>query len=146
MDMVNQFFSQFLEKPTAPQTRVSRFNILCGAFYLSVGFSFLFLPNLQSDLGLVPAFQGQEEGLFRTFGFAVVVIGYLYVFGSRTNARSFGLSTVVDRLLVPLFGLYILQSTQLETMLILPLCVLDPILAIIAFVLWRKDEAEDQGS
>jgi len=51
----------------------------------------------------------------------VVVVGWFYVMGGRTRAHSFCLATVVDRLLIPAF--------------------LDPLLALGAYAIWRREGA-----
>ena len=134
------FFSELLARPERPRTRLSRYTEACGYLYCLLGLSFLVFPSGQVHLGLLPPFQGQEEGMMRVIGFALTLIGYFYVFGGRTHQSSFGLSTVVDRLLVPFAMLFIYLSSEIELMLILPLGILDPILGLGAFYLWRQDQ------
>jgi hypothetical protein len=44
-------------------------------------------------------FVGDERGLMRAVGLTVVVIGWLYLFGSRTGGRQFIAASVIDRLI-----------------------------------------------
>ena len=136
------FFSQLLERPPQPSNRLSRFTERCGYVYILIGLVFLFAPTTLGILGLIPPFQGQEEALVRVIGFTLSIIGYFYIFGGRTQHNAFGLSTVLDRLLVPCVLLFIYQASEVELMLILPLGILDPILGLVAYALWRKDQAE----
>ncbi len=139
---MGEFFSQLLERPAQPATRLSRYTERCGYFYALSGALFLFAPGLLVLVGVMPPFQGQEEGLIRIIGFTLGLIGYFYVFGGRTQHTAFGLSTVLDRLLVPFFILFIYQVSEVALLLVLPLALLDPILGVGAYVLWRRDEAE----
>ncbi|HAN30707.1 MAG TPA: hypothetical protein DCQ06_03845 [Myxococcales bacterium] len=142
---MNHYFQSLLARPNTPPTRLSLFTERCGYFYAVLGFSFLFAPNAQAALGLLPPFSGQEEGLYRLIGLALGFIGYFYIFGGRGQSKTFGLATVLDRLVVPFLGLYIYLSSSIEVMIVLPLCIIDPILGATAYWLWRKDEADAQG-
>jgi len=59
--------------------------------------------------------------------------------GGRTRADSFGLSTVVDRLLVPvvLVPLWLLGTAPPG--IVLPFAILDPLLGIGAYLIWRRE-------
>ena len=136
------FFSQLMARPEAPQTRLSRYTERCGVVYISLGLAAFCAPALLVTLGWSAPFEGQEEGLIRLMGFLLIVVGYFYIFGGRTHQTAFGLSTVVDRLLVP-FGLgFIYLVSEIELMLVLPMAALDPLLGLGAYVCWRRDEAD----
>ena len=131
------FVRALLHTPS-PSTPLSRFNTLCGFFYLGVGLLNYFWPaNLQATLHTA-AFAGREEGLMRLTGFSLAVIGYFYIFGSRTRSESFGLATVVDRLLVPAFLLPLGLSGAVEPVLAYAFSILDPVLGVIALLIWRR--------
>ena len=136
------YFTQLWARPSTPPTRLSRFTEWCGYGYAVFGAVILFWPNSQVVLGLSPPFQGQEEGLVRTLGFVLMLIGYFYVFGGRTGRTSFGLSTVLDRLLVPFFLAFIYFTSDTPLTLLLPLGALDPILGMVAYACWRADESD----
>ena len=91
---------------------------------------------------MIPAYQGQEEALLRFVGMSLGLIGYFYIFGARTNVKSFGLSTIVDRLLVPFLILFVFSVSEINLVLVLPLAILDPTLAVVAYILWKKDESD----
>jgi hypothetical protein len=94
-------------------------------------------------MGLVGAdpLVGQEPALYRTIGLAVAIIGWFYVFGARTNRDSFGLATFADRILVPFFVVPLVLTGEIDPMLVLPIALLDPVLGIGAFILWKRQNA-----
>jgi hypothetical protein len=61
--------------------------------------------------------------------------------GGRTGAASFGLATVADRALVPVFLLPLLALGEAPASLVLPFAILDPALALGAFLIWRAEPA-----
>lgn len=134
------FFKAMLERPS-PQTPLSRFTERCGVLYLALGAGIFAWPQQFQLVGL-PPFQGQEEGLARVVGFAVMVIGWFYLMGGRTGATSFSLATVFDRLLVPLFLVPLGATGQVSWRLVIPFAILDPALALIAFFIWRSTRAK----
>lgn len=74
----------------------------------------------------------------RVAGFSVLVIGWFYVFGARTRAASFALATVVDRALVPVFLLPLGLTGAIEPNLAYAFSILDPVLGLGAFLVWRR--------
>ena len=139
---MSAFFTQLWARPAEASTRLSRFTQWCGYGYAVVGATIMFFPESQVIVGLSPPFQGQEEGLMRTLGFVLMLIGYFYVFGGRTGRTSFGLCTVLDRFLVPFFLAFIYFTSDTPLYLLLPLGALDPILGLVAYACWRADEGE----
>ena len=138
---MKHFIDQLMKQPDGPQTTLIQFTKACGCMYLGIGMLFLLFPSIVVHLGILSGFQGQEEGLFRMLGLTIAIIGYFYWFGARTQATSFALSTVVDRLLVPFVFLFIYLVCDVHLMLVLPMAILDPILAVVAFLLWKKQES-----
>ena len=136
------FFTELMERPATASTRLSRYTERCGYFYGLLGLSFLLFPSGQAQLGLLAPFEGQEEAMMRIIGFVLCLIGYFYVFGGRTQQTSFGLATVLDRLLVPFVFLFIYQVSEVELMLILPIAIMDPLLGLGAYACWRKDQQQ----
>jgi hypothetical protein len=57
--------------------------------------------------------------------------------GARTRATSFGLATVADRMLVPFFLLPVSFVWGVDPHIIVPFAVLDPILGLGAYWIWR---------
>ncbi|MGB8331271.1 MAG: hypothetical protein WCE62_14195 [Polyangiales bacterium] len=123
--------------PDEPLTPLARYTQANGLLYLALGLLVYAWPGVMGLVGAGPL-EGQEPGLFRGFGFAIAVIGWFYVIGGRTNRDSFGLATFADRILVPFFALPLIVTGQVDPMLILPVVILDPILGIGAFVIWKR--------
>ncbi len=130
-----------LSRPDEPVTPLARYTAINGVLYLVIGVTFFAAPGLLVFLPDIDPLQGMEEGLLRAVGFTIGIIGWFYVFGGRTNADSFGLATVVDRLLVPLFLVPLAVAGQLPISLVAAFSILDPVLGIGAYVVWRRQRA-----
>jgi hypothetical protein len=63
--------------------------------------------------------------------------GVMYVFGARTRADSFALSTVADRIAVPALLLPPYFTGQVPPGPIFAFALLDPLLALGAYLIWR---------
>jgi hypothetical protein len=129
--------------PEEPLTRLARYTQANGLLYLALGLSMYAWPGMLCLLGADPL-KGQEPALCRTIGLAIAIIGWFYVIGARTNRDSFGLATFADRILVPFFLLPLVFTGQIDPMIVLPIAILDPILGIGAFLIWRKS-SKGQG-
>ena len=131
-----------LSRP-ADLTPLARYTQLNGFAYIAMGLLLYAWPEFTQMTPGTPPFEGTESGLVRLMGFTVAVVGWFYVFGGRTNRDSFGLATVADRLLVPFFMLPLALTGQVAGALIYPIAVLDPVLGIGAYLIWRRtSEAE----
>lgn len=132
------FLSELTHAP--PLSRLSRYIVANGVLYGVLGTSMLLLPGdwLATAL-LLDGWQGQEEGLVRLLGFVLVVVGWFYVMGGRTGASSFALSTVVDRALVPLVMAGLWATGQVTAGLVIGVAVLDPLMGLGAYLLWRSE-------
>lgn len=123
---------------TSPNsTPLARYTAWNGALYLALGAIFYAYPGALQLAGAAP-FAANEEGLVRALGAAVAVIGWLYIFGARTRADSFGLATVVDRLAIPVLLVPLVVLGMVDPFLGVPFAVLDPVLGIGAFVIWSR--------
>ena len=130
------FFQTLMASP--PSTPLSRYTALNGAFYMAFGALTYAWPGVVQVVLMGAPFAGREEGMMRLAGFTVAVIGWFYVMGARTRAASFGLATIVDRALVPVFLLPLGLSGAVEPMVVGTFAVLDPLLALGAFIIWRR--------
>src|SRR5262245_7844740 len=130
------FVQSWLAK--GPSTPLSRYTTANGMFYIAVGATMLAWPGVLQTLMMAAPFAAGEAGLIRVVGFTVAIIGYFYVFGGRTGADSFGLATVVDRLLVPAALLPLGLSGAVDPHLVVPFAILDPVLGVGAFIVWRR--------
>jgi hypothetical protein len=123
--------------PAPPHTPLSRYTTWNGVLYMLFGAVFYATPQaLHVFNGNV--FQAGEEGLTRTLGVPLAVIGYLYIMGARTRSDVFGLATVLDRLVVPLLLVPLVLLGKVDPMLGLPFSILDPILGTGAYLIWRR--------
>ena len=95
------FFSDLLEKPANLST-ASKYAVMNGYIYLAIGALFIVWPGSVQTIFMDAPFVGHESALFRVIGMSLAVIGWLYVFGGRSDARQFGPASVLDRVvLVP---------------------------------------------
>jgi hypothetical protein len=115
------------------QSTLSKYTMLNGVIYLATGVLLILWPGATQTLFFDPPFVGHEEGLMRVIGLTVVVIGWLYFFGGRSGALA--ACTVIDRLIFVPLVLVPLVVTGVFPHLLLTLAVLDPVLAIGAWVI-----------
>jgi len=87
---------------------------------------------------------GYEEALGRAAGLLRAVIGWLLLIGGRARSESFALATVVDRIAIPFFLAYLYRA-GLPLGIALPFAILDPLLALGAYVIWRRERAPSGG-
>ncbi len=130
------FFTALMHR--GPRTGLSRYTEACGILYFLMGLALLAVPTVPAGL-LGIEFAGAEEGYIRLAGLTVSLIGYFYWFGGRTGATSFGLSTVVDRLIIPVVLIPMALAGLIEIKVALPFAILDPILGIGAFLIWKRE-------
>ena len=86
-------------------------------------------------------FRMTDVGSIRALGMALMIIGWFYVMGGRTGKASFVLATFVDRLLVPALLVPLWWLGELAGVVALPFAILDPVLGIGAYLLWRREAA-----
>ena len=77
-----------LEKPTNLSI-ASKYTAMNGIVYLSAGALLILWPGAVQAIFRDRAFVGDEQGIIRALGMAVVVIGWLYLFGGRSESRPF---------------------------------------------------------
>jgi hypothetical protein len=142
MNDPRSFWSVLWSQPPGPHSRLSRYIIANGLLYMAIGAGMYLLPTAV----LVRAFflsplSPLEEGLLRAIGMVVTVVGWFYVMGGRTRAHSFCLATVVDRLLIPAFLVPLWLMGLGPPGLVFPFAILDPLLALGAYAIWRREGA-----
>ncbi len=134
---MRRFVRVLLAPPPEPMTPLARYTQANGVFYLALGLGLYLFPGAMGAAG-AGALTGQEPALVALLGMAIAIIGWFYVIGARTNRDSFALATVVDRLLLPFFVAPLLLLGRIDPMLVLPLAVLDPVLGLGAWMIWRR--------
>jgi hypothetical protein len=131
------FTSDLLDTPPK-LSRASRWTVMNGYIYLSLGALFIAWPGAVQTLFRDEPFAAHEEGLFRVIGMTVAVIGWLYLFGGRSGGRQIVPASVLDRwILVPAVGVSVALSGVFPHA-ILTFVLLDASLALGAWILRGK--------
>jgi len=139
MDAPRSFWSAVWAR--GPQSRLSRYTVANGVLYLTLGAGLYLLPaSVVIRLFFLEHLTGYEEGLARAVGVTLAVIGWLYLMGGRTGAASFGLSTLPDRLMIPVLLVPLWLRGLMPLGMVLPFAILDPVLGIGAYVIWRREQ------
>ncbi len=142
MDAPRSFWSALWFQPAGPHSQLSRYTVVNGVLYLAIGAALYLLPaSVLIRLFILDHLAGYEEGLARAVGVAVAVIGWFYVMGGRTRADSFGLATVLDRLLIPVLLVPLWLLGMAAPGMVLPFAILDPLLGLGAYAIWRRGRA-----
>ncbi|HEX4772388.1 MAG TPA: hypothetical protein VH351_16240 [Bryobacteraceae bacterium] len=139
MSLVNDL----LEK--APNlTIASRYTAMNGVLYFGTGALFIAWPEAVQIIFRDAAFAGREESLMRVVGMTLLVLGWLYVFGGRSGARQTVAASVIERLVfVPAVAVPLAMAGVFPHLLV-TFAILDPSLAIIAWILLgRKTSRSD---
>jgi hypothetical protein len=131
-----------LATPPQPMTPLARYTFWNGVGYMAVGF-FVYLMPGATEMAGGPALAGGEVGMTRIAGLCVMIIGWFYCMGARTNADSFGLATVADRIAVPFLLAPLVLFWDVELMTIAAFAIVDPTLALGAYLIWRKQSLQE---
>ena len=127
-----------LEKPTnLPIT--SRYTTMNGIVYLSAGALLILWPGAVQAIFRDRAFVGDEQGIIRALGMAVVVIGWLYLFAGRSGSGQAVAASVIDRLTIVPLVLLPLAAYGVFPHLFIFFALLDMSLGIGAGVLLRRE-------
>ena len=132
-----QLINDLLEKP-ATLSIPSKYVVMNGAIYLLLGTIFIFWPGVTQTLFMERAYVGDEQGLMRALGLTLAVIGWLYVFGGRSDKRQFTAASVVDRLIFVPVVLLPMAIAGVFPHLLVAFTILDMSLAVGAWVLLRR--------
>jgi hypothetical protein len=133
-DLINDLF----ERPANLST-ASRYTVMNGLIYLAAGVLLIVWPGAVQSLFMERAFVGDEGGLIRVMGLAVVVIGWLYLFGGRSGGRQVVAGSVVDRLIFVPVVLVPLAIAGVFPRFLLAFAALDVSLAVGAWIIQRRD-------
>ena len=117
----------------------SKYTALNGLVYLGTGALFIAWPGVTQTLFMDADFVGHEGGLMRMIGLTLAVIGWLYLFGGRSGARQIVAASVVDRLVFVPAVLVPLAIAGVFPHLLVTLAILDPLLAVGAWVLLSRE-------
>lgn len=139
-------WAQLLFSKPPPHTPLTRYTAWNGALYMLLGATFYAWPGSAQTLLRAPQFQAGEAGLVRVLGMTLALVGYFYFFGARTGQDRFGVATILDRLLVPALLVPLVVRRQIAPQLGLPFVVLDPALAIGAWIVFARSRPPSSGS
>jgi hypothetical protein len=128
-----------LKTAPTPLPKVALFNIFCGALYLANGAVIIAWPGIAQTLFLEPAFIGHESGLLRVIGMTLAIIGWLYIFASRSGGTQVAAATVLDRITIVPLVLFAVSLTGTFPHLFLVFAILDPILGLTAWYLLTRE-------
>jgi hypothetical protein len=117
----------------------SKYTVMNGILYLGTGVLFIAWPGVVQALFRDAAFVGNEGALFRIVGLLLVVVGWLYLFGGRSGARQAVAASVIDRLLFVPVVLLPLAMAGVFPHLLVALTILEPALAIGAWILLSRN-------
>lgn len=126
-----------IEKP-ANLPITSKYTTMNGLIYLVTGVLFIIWPGSIQTLFRDADFVGHEEGLMRVIGLTVTIVGWLYLFGGRSGARQAVAASVIDRLIFVPLVLIPLALAGVFPHMLLTFAILDPLLAIGAWVLLSR--------
>ena len=129
--------NDFLERPQVLST-ASKYTVANGVFYIANGAALIAWPGILQAIFGEPAFVGNEAAIIRLVGFLLGIVGWFYLFGGRSGARNFVAASVVDRLVFVPAVLVPLAMAGVFPRLLLTFTVLDPLLAIGAWVLLSR--------
>jgi len=116
----------------------SKYTVANGIFYFVSGALFTIWPEQVQVIFREPTFIGREGDLARVTGMLLGVIGWLCIFGGRTGGRQFVAATVVDRILIVPLVLVPLVVRGVFPHVFLTFAILDPALAIGAWLILDK--------
>ena len=117
----------------------SKYTVMNGVLYLGTGVLFIVWPGVVQTLFMDAPFVGNEGALFRVVGLLLVVVGWLYLFGGRSGARQAVAASVIDRLLFVPVVLLPLAMAGVFPHLFVALAILEPTLAIGAWILLGRN-------
>jgi hypothetical protein len=128
-----------LERPF-DQAITSKYTVMNGLIYLGAGTLVLIWPGIVQTIFRDTEFVGNEAALIRVMGMAVMVIGWLYLFGGLSGGRRIVAASVLDRVVLVPLVLVPLAIVGVFPHFLLAFAVLDPTLGIGAWLLLsRKD-------
>ncbi|MBL8018075.1 MAG: hypothetical protein JNM27_00295 [Leptospirales bacterium] len=125
------------EKP-ANLSAASRFTALNGVLYIASGLVLVVWPGIAQSIFMESEFVGREEALLRVIGLTLGVIGWFYFFGGRSGAGQIVAASVVDRLIFVPAVLIPIALMGVFPKLMFAFGLMDPALAIVAWILFRK--------
>jgi hypothetical protein len=128
-----------LERPF-DQAITSKYAAMNGLIYLGAGTLILVWPGIVQTIFRDAEFVGNEAALTRVIGMAVMIIGWLYLFGGLSGGRRIVAASVLDRLVLVPLVLIPLAIAGVFPHFLLAFAVLDPTLGIGAWLLLSRSD------
>ena len=128
-----------LERPF-DQAITSKYTAMNGLIYLAIGALLLIWPGMVQTIFRDAAFVGNEAALFRIVGMNLMVIGWLYLFGGLSGGRRIVAASVLDRVVLVPLVLVPLAIAGVFPHILLAVAVLDPTLALGAWLLLNRSD------
>ncbi len=128
-----------LERPF-DQAITSKYTAMNGLIYLGIGALLLIWPGMVQTIFRDAAFVGNEAALFRIVGMNLMVIGWLYLFGGLSGGRRIVAASVLDRVVLVPLVLVPLAISGVFPHILLAVAVLDPTLALGAWLLLNRSD------
>jgi len=128
-----------LERPF-DQAITSKYTAMNGLIYLGFGALALIWPGMVQTIFRDAEFVGNEAALIRVMGTAVMVIGWLYLFGGLSGGRRIVAAGVLDRVMLVPLVLVPLAIAGVFPHFLLAFALLDPTLGIGAWLLLSRSD------
>jgi hypothetical protein len=125
--------SDLLEGPRGLSI-ASKYTAFNGLIYIALGAPLIVWPQIVQAIFGDAEFVGNEAALVRVVGMAVTVIGWMYLFGGLSGSKQIVAASVLDRLTLVPIVLIPLAIGGVFPHFLLTVGVLDPILAIGAWI------------
>jgi hypothetical protein len=122
------------------QAVTSKYTATNGLIYLGAGTLVLIWPGIVQTIFRDASFVGNEAALIRVVGMTVMVIGWLYLFGGLSGGRRIVAASVLDRVVLVPLVLVPVAIAGVFPHIFLGFAVLDPTLAIGAWLLLSRSE------
>jgi hypothetical protein len=132
--------AELLERPRGLSI-ASKYTAINGLIYLALGAPLVVWPQIVQVAFGDAAFVGNEAALMRVVGMAVMVIGWMYLFGGLSGSKQVVAAGILDRLILVPGVLVPLAIGGVFPHFLLAIAVLDPILAIGAWILLSRSAA-----
>lgn len=116
----------------------SKYTVANGVLYMICGVTFL-TPGAVQAIFAEASFAGHDEATVRIVGLLIGTIGWLAVFGGLTGQRRFVAATVICRILFVPAVVVPLAMAGIFPRLLYTFAVLDPALAIGAWIYLSRD-------
>lgn len=130
-----------MRQPVAPPTALSRYTTFNGILYVLTGLTFMLWPYCLELVGH-PPLTVASAGPIRGVGISVIYIGSFYIWGARSRFVPISLASVVNRVFLgPVLILPLVYLKLMEPMLGIPFCVLDVVLGVGMYVVWKQTQA-----